>query len=75
MKQRSFLKAFLDGFLNLGEGIASAFSFGLYTPRTPSYEEQFGTDAEQLASDWRTVGNDMRTVMQKFENKLPQDKK
>ena len=66
MKIKSFLRAFLDGFVSIGKGMASLSLFPL--SRFSSYEERFGTDEELLASDWQKVGDDLRNAMKGFEN-------
>ena len=66
MKIKSFLRAFLDGFVSIGEGLASLSPF--LPRRLPNYEERFGTDEELLASDWQKVGNDLRNAMQHSED-------
>ena len=41
------------------EGVASIFDFaGVFAPR-PSAEEPPQSDGEAIASDWRTVGDDL----------------
>ncbi len=45
---------------NLFDGISSLFP---WTGSRLSYEERFGTDKDQLASDWRKVGDDIRNAM------------
>ncbi|MBI3045992.1 MAG: hypothetical protein HYY86_00395 [Candidatus Harrisonbacteria bacterium] len=49
-------QAFLKGMGNI---------FNLF-PSYKTYEEQFGTDEERLASDWKKVGDDFRNAMEKF---------
>jgi len=66
MKIKSFLRAILDGFVSIGEGMASLSLFPL--SRLLSYEERFGTDEELLASDWQKVGNDLRDAMHHLED-------
>ena len=67
MKQKPFLRAFMEGVASIGEGMASIFNLRPCAMKPPSYEQQFGTDAELLASDWKKVGNDFRTVLEGLE--------
>ncbi len=67
MKRTSLWRVLVDGMASIGEGMASIFNLGPSRSRPPSYEEQFGTDAERLASDWKKVANDFHTVLKGYE--------
>jgi hypothetical protein len=67
MMRKSFWRAFVDGMASIGEGMASIFNLAPSRSELPSYEEQFGTDVEILASDWKKVGDDFRTVLTGLE--------
>jgi len=75
MKPTTFWRAFVDGVASIGEGMASLFNLRPCDPKPPSYEEQFGTDAELLASDWKKVGNDFRTVLGGLEKETKETSK
>ncbi len=60
MKKSSFWKSFF-------RGISHLF---IWNFDDRSYEERFGSDAEQLSSDWKKVGNDIRDATQRFEKSL-----
>lgn len=65
MRKRSRLKAFLDGVASIGEGWASNASIWGEPIRRPwRYEEQFGTDEEQLQGDWQSVSDDMMRAIE-----------
>lgn len=70
MKRTSLWRVLVDGMASIGEGMASIFNLGHSRSRPPSYEEQFGTDAERLASDWNKVGDDFRTVLSRSEKEI-----
>ena len=60
MKKSSFWKSFF-------RGISHLF---IWNFDCRSYEERFGSDTEQLTSDWKKVGDDIRHAVQQFEKKL-----
>ena len=37
-------------------------------PSNQTYEEEFGTDAELIASDWKEVGYELRKAREKIDN-------
>jgi len=57
MRKSSFLR-------NLFRGMGNMFIWNFHRP---SYEECFGTDAEQLAADWKKVGDDIQRAIKQFE--------
>lgn len=65
-KIKRFLMTLLDGFISISKGMAA---LTLFPPNcTFRYEEQFDTDAECLARDWKRIGDDLREVMRRFES-------
>ena len=67
LKGKSYLRAFVDGMARIGGGF--------FSHRTAfNYEEQFGTDGECLASDWKVVGDDIRRAMKQFEKETKKTK-
>lgn len=63
MLNASKKRAFFDGIISLAEGMSNIFGFGIFNSSS-NYEEMFGTDEELLASDWQTVGDDLRISME-----------
>jgi hypothetical protein len=58
----SLWRAFLKGLASIGEGLS------FFGPRhTKPYEEMFGTDAEQIKSDWEKVGGDLKKAIEEHE--------
>ncbi|MDU3832332.1 hypothetical protein [Gemella haemolysans] len=60
MKQTSFI-------YNLIRGIAIVFGFSSMFSKSEEYKVL--SDSESLASDWKTVENDMRASFNDFRNK------
>ena len=52
----------MKGLASIGEGLS------FFGPRhTKPYEEMFGTDAEQIKSDWEKVGGDLKKAIEEHE--------
>lgn len=70
MKQTAFWRALVDGVASIGEGMASIFNLGPSFSKPPSYEEQFGTDAELLAADRKKIEEDFQALLRRIEKEI-----
>ncbi len=63
MQRRSFWRAFLDGFVAIGQGWFDIMDSFSNPSRQWRYEDHFGTDEEQIRKDREAVANDMQAAI------------
>lgn len=64
-------RGLLRGVMSIGSGMANLLDIGATSAPKPyrpqSYEEAMAADAKAIRTDWESVGNDLRSAMNKYD--------